>query len=61
VKLLIGLAFAGIVFSLGSALFHMSSRQHDPEKLNRALMWRVAFSVLLIVLLLVAWRFELLE
>lgn len=60
-KLLIGLAFAGVVFSLGSALFHLTSRQRDPEKFNRALMWRVAFSIVLIVLLLVAYRFELLE
>ena len=60
-KLLIGLAFAAVVFSLGSALFHMTSRNRDPEKFNRALMWRVTFSMLLIVLLLVAWWLELLE
>lgn len=54
-KLLIGLAFAGIVFSLGSALFQMTSRDRDPVKFNRALMWRVAFSVMLVALLVVAY------
>lgn len=59
-KLLIALAFAGVVFSLGSALFQMTSGG-DPEKFNRALMWRVAFSMLLVALLLVAYWFDLLE
>ncbi|HEX2138998.1 MAG TPA: twin transmembrane helix small protein [Woeseiaceae bacterium] len=60
-KLLIAMVFVAVVFSLGSALFHMTSSDHDPARVNRALMWRVGFSVLLIVLLLVSWKFELLE
>lgn len=55
------MVFVAVVFSLGSALFHMTSSDHDPARVNRALMWRVGFSVLLIVLLLVSWKFELLE
>lgn len=60
-KLLIAIVFIAVVFSLGSALFHMTSADHDPAKANRALMWRVGFSILLIVLLLVSWKFDLLE
>ena len=60
-KLLIAIVFVAVVFSLGSALFHMTSSDHDPAKVNRALMWRVGFSLLLIVLLLVSWKFGLLE
>ena len=60
-KLLIGIVFVLVVFSLGSALFHMTSANHDPAKVNRALMWRVGFSVLLIVLLVVSFKFDLLE
>jgi hypothetical protein len=60
-KLLIAIVFVAVVFSLGSALFHMTSSDHDPAKVNQALMWRVGFSLLLIVLLLVSWKFGLLE
>ena len=60
-KLLIAIVFVAVVFSLGSALFHMTSGDHDPAKVNQALMWRVGFSLLLIVLLLVSWKFDLLE
>lgn len=60
-KLLIAIAFIAVVFSLGSALFQMTSRDRDPAKFNRALMWRVVFSIVLVVLLLIAWKFQLLE
>jgi hypothetical protein len=60
-KLLIAIAFIAVIFNLGSALFHMTSGDHDPAKVNRAMMWRVGFSILLIVLLLLSWRFDLLE
>ncbi|MEX2122985.1 MAG: twin transmembrane helix small protein [Woeseia sp.] len=60
-KILIGLVFIAVIFSLGSALFHMTSRNSDPAKVTRALAWRVGLSALLIVLLLVSWKFDLLE
>ncbi len=60
-KLLIAIVFIAVVFSLGSALFHMTSSNHDPVKVNQALMWRVGFSLLLIVLLVVSWHFGMLE
>lgn len=60
-KILIGIVFVAIVFSLGSALFHMSSKHRDPAAMNRALAWRVGLSALLIVLLLASWKLGILE
>lgn len=49
----------GIVFSLGSALFHLTTNRGDsPEssaRMARALTWRVGLSVGLFLLLLFAW------
>jgi hypothetical protein len=61
VKLLIGIVFIAVIFSLGSALFHITSRNSDPAKVTRAMAWRVGLSALLIVLLLASWKFGLLE
>jgi len=61
VKILIGIVFIAVVFSLGSALFHMSSKNRDPVAMNRALAWRVGLSALLIVLLLISWKLGVLE
>jgi hypothetical protein len=45
-----------IVMSLGKALFHLSSsKPADSGKMVTALAWRVGLSVLLFVLLLVAY------
>lgn len=55
IKLLVILALFGIVFSLGSALFHLSKGKGDPQKMVRALTVRVALSVALFVLLMLAW------
>lgn len=60
-KILIGIVFIAVILSLGSALFHMSSRNSDPSKVTAAFAWRVGLSALLIVLLLVSWKFGLLE
>jgi cytochrome bd-type quinol oxidase subunit 2 len=56
IKLLVVAALVAIVVSLGSALFHLSSRQGNPEKMVRALAIRVGLSVGLFILLLVAWK-----
>jgi cytochrome b561 len=53
--LVIGTLLA-ILFSLGSALFHMTRSQGDSGPMLRALTWRVALSVGLFVLLIVAAR-----
>lgn len=55
-KLLVIAILAGIVLSLGSAMFQLTRAQGDPKKMLRALTWRVGLSVGLFLLLLVAWR-----
>ncbi len=45
-----------ILISLGKALFHLtSSKAEDGAKMVKALAWRIGLSVLLFVLLLVAY------
>ena len=60
-KYLVILAFLAIVGSLGSALFFMMRDGHDgrPKTNNmaRALAWRVGFSIVLFVCILLAWKF----
>lgn len=62
-KYLVALAFVLILASLGSALFFMmkgGSTAADPAKRNRmarALAFRVGFSILLFVCILIAWKF----
>jgi hypothetical protein len=48
--------FAAIVASLGTALYHLSSGKGDSGKLLRALTVRIALSLLLFLLLMIAWR-----
>jgi len=59
-KYLVVLAFLAIVASLGSALyFMMKDGQDGKAKTNnmaRALAFRVGFSVLLFVCILIAWK-----
>jgi hypothetical protein len=55
VKLLVVLMLVGIVVSLGSALFQLSRGTGDSGKMLRALVWRISLSVVLFVLLLVAY------
>lgn len=62
--LLVGLAFAGIIGSLASALFFMMrgskpGETDDPERARRmvrALAIRVGLSVLLFICVLIAWK-----
>jgi hypothetical protein len=55
IKILIIVTLFAIVFSLGSALFHMSRNKGDPKKMARALTIRVGLSVALFILLMLAW------
>ncbi len=55
IKIGIIAALIGIVFSLGSALFALSSKQGDSKKMVRALTVRVALSVSLFIMLFIAW------
>jgi len=60
-KYLVAVAFLAIVASLGSALYFMMRDGHDgrPKTNNmaRALAFRVGFSILLFVCILLAWKF----
>ena len=54
--------FLAIVASLGSALFHLTRKTgSDSRRLARALTWRVALSVALFILLMIAWRLGLIS
>ena len=63
IRVLVVVVFLGILFSLGSALFHLSrgsttNRERSPEdsrKMARALTWRVTLSLVLFLLLMAAW------
>lgn len=59
-KYLVVLAFLAIIASLGSALFFMMNDGRDgkPKSSNmaRALAFRVGFSVLLFLCILLAWK-----
>lgn len=60
-KYLVILAFIAILGSLGSALFFMmrDGQNGKPKTSNmaRALAFRVGFSILLFICILVAWKF----
>ena len=59
-KYLVVLAFVGIIGSLGSALFFMmrdgQGGKAKTSNMARALTFRIGFSVLLFVCILVAWK-----
>ena len=61
--LLIVCAFAAIMLSLGTGLFHLARGRDDEDsrKLARALTWRIAISLSLFALLLIAWYFGLIS
>jgi hypothetical protein len=54
-RTLVAVVMIGIVFSLGSALFHLMTDKGDSKKMVRALTVRVALSVGLFLLLMAAW------
>jgi len=59
--LLVLAALAGVIASLGTGLFHLSrgAGEEDSRKLARALTIRIALSLALFVLLMIAWYFGL--
>ncbi|MFN4361008.1 MAG: twin transmembrane helix small protein [Hylemonella sp.] len=60
-KYLVALAFLAIIASLGSALFFMlrDGRDGKPKTSNmaRALAFRVGFSIVIFLCILIAWHF----
>jgi hypothetical protein len=59
IRLLILALLGAIIVSLGTALYHLASGKGDSKKMLRALTVRISLSVLLFVLLMIAWRFGL--
>ena len=55
-RVVVLLALVAIVVSLGSALYHLSrGTQQDSAKLARALTVRIALSLALFALIMIAW------
>ena len=50
------LIFLGILVSLGSALVQLVRDDRGTDGMVRALSWRIGLSVMLFILLLLAWR-----
>jgi Flp pilus assembly protein protease CpaA len=61
IRVIVILAFVGIVCSLGTALYHLSRPGGDSKKMVRALTLRVGLSIALFLLLMLAWRAGLIE
>ena len=55
IKILVVIVLFAIIGSLGSALFHLSRGKGDSRKMARALTVRVGLSVVLFILLMLAW------
>ncbi len=54
-KLLLVVVLFVILYMLGSALFHMAKGKGDPERVVKALTWRIGLSVALFALIVVAY------
>lgn len=54
-ELLVIAILIGIVFSLGSGLFHLVKGESDSRRMVKALTWRIGLSVALFLLLLLMW------
>jgi Protein of unknown function (DUF2909) len=62
VWLLVLVCFVAILASLGSALYHLSrGTPEDSARLSRALTVRITLSLVLFVLLMLAWYFGLIS
>jgi hypothetical protein len=61
IKILIVACLIGIVLSLASGLFYLVNDKGESKKMVKALSIRVGLSVLLFVLLLIAWSQGLIE
>lgn len=55
IKILIVACLIAIVVSLGSGMFHLVNDKGESKKMVTALTVRIALSVLLFVLLFIAW------
>ena len=56
IRILIFCLLAAILASLGTALYHLSTGRGDSRRMLRALTLRIALSIALFLLLMIAWR-----
>jgi hypothetical protein len=61
IKIVILACLVAIVASLGSGLYHLVKDKGESKKMARVLTIRVVLSILLFVLLLIAWTQGLIE
>ena len=61
IKVAIIVCLVAIVASLGTGLFHLVNDKGESKRMVRALTIRVALSVVLFILLFVAWRLGLIQ
>jgi len=55
IKVILGLLFIFIFFSLGSALFFLVKDKGQSDRIVKALTWRIGLSILLFVILFIAF------
>jgi hypothetical protein len=55
IRIVVIVVFVGILVSLGSALYQLTRTGGDSSKMVRALTWRIGLSVVLFLLLMLAW------
>lgn len=60
-KIIFIIILVAIIISLGSALYHLVRDDASSERTVRALTWRTLLSIALFLLLLLAFRFDLLQ
>jgi hypothetical protein len=57
IKLLVLVLLCAVVFSLGKAMFHLSSGPEGSADMARALTFRIGLSIALFLVLMLAWYF----
>lgn len=61
IRVAVIVVLAAIVASLGVALYHLATDRGEPKKLVHSLTVRIALSVMLFLLLMLAWRLGLIH
>ena len=56
IRVMIFLVLAAIIASLGTALYYLYTGRGDSKRMLRALTIRIALSIALFLLLIIAWR-----
>ena len=54
-KFIVVIVLIAIIASLASALYYLVKKEEEPEKLVRALTWRIGLSISLFFLLIIAF------